>query len=58
MSKFFADVKSEFLKIKWPKRKQVQRATTVVVFFTVALIVYLGLFDGFFEIFMNLIKKI
>lgn len=41
----FKDVKNEYSKVQWPKRREVIAATTWVVVMSIILIVYLGVFD-------------
>lgn len=41
----FKDVKNEYSKVQWPKRREVVAATTWVVVMSIILILYLGVFD-------------
>lgn len=43
--KLFKDVKMEYSKVEWPRKKQVVHATAWVVAMSVALSIYLGVFD-------------
>ncbi len=45
--KLFRDVKMEYSKVEWPKKKQVVHATVCVIAMSVALSIYLGVFDIF-----------
>ena len=41
----FRNVKMEYSKVEWPRKKQVVHATVWVVVMSVALSIYLGVFD-------------
>ena len=43
--KLFRDVKMEYSKVEWPRKKQVVHATVWVIVMSVALSIYLGVFD-------------
>ncbi len=43
--KLLKDVKMEYSKVEWPRRKQVVHATVWVAVMSVALSIYLGVFD-------------
>ena len=43
--KLFRDVKMEYSKVEWPKKKQVVHATVWVIAMSIALSIYLGVFD-------------
>ncbi len=42
---FFVEIKSEGKKIIWPEKKELTRATIVVVIVVLVFAVYLGIFD-------------
>ncbi|WP_300327955.1 preprotein translocase subunit SecE [Fusobacterium sp.] len=43
--KLLKDVKMEYSKVEWPRKKQVIHATVWVAVMSVALSIYLGVFD-------------
>lgn len=43
--KLLRDVKMEYSKVEWPRKKQVIHATVWVAVMSVALSIYLGVFD-------------
>ena len=45
MQQFFLEVRGEFARVSWPSREATLTSTTVVVFVTLAIAVYLGLLD-------------
>jgi len=42
---FFAEVRTEFGRVNWPTRDDLVNSTTVVVVFSLAFAVFIGLFD-------------
>jgi len=42
---FFSEVKAEFGRVNWPTREDLVNSTTVVVVFSLAFAVFIGLFD-------------
>ena len=46
--KFLKETKRELKKVSWPTKKQVTKLTTVVVFITLVVTVYLGTLDFIF----------
>jgi preprotein translocase subunit SecE len=42
---FMADVRGEFGRVIWPTREELVNSTTVVVVFSLAFAVFIGLFD-------------
>ena len=42
---FFAEVRAEFGRVNWPTRDDLVNSTTVVVVFSLAFAVFIGLFD-------------
>lgn len=45
ISTFVKDVRSEFAKIAWPTREDLVDSTSVVLVFSAAFAVFIGLFD-------------
>jgi len=45
---YLKDVKAELRKVSWPTRQQVWVSTLVVIFFSLALSLYLGILDALF----------
>lgn len=41
----FNDVKKEYSKVEWPRKKEIVSATTWVVVMSIFLGIYLGVFD-------------
>lgn len=41
----FNDVKNEYSKVQWPRKKEIVSATTWVVVMSIFLGIYLGVFD-------------
>ncbi len=41
----FKDVKTEYSKVQWPKKKEIISATSWVVVMSIFLGIYLGVFD-------------
>lgn len=57
-AKFFAEVKSELLKVTWPAKDQVIRLTAVVVVISIVVGFFLGGLDlGFTKIVEFIVKK-
>lgn len=44
---FASDVRSEFAKISWPTREELINSTSVVLVFSAAFAVFIGVFDLF-----------
>jgi len=42
---FASDVRSEFAKISWPTREELINSTSVVLVFSAAFAVFIGVFD-------------
>ena len=42
---FFSEVRAEFGRVNWPTRDDLVNSTTVVVFFSLAFAIFIGLFD-------------
>ena len=49
MKKFFEEIKGEFKKVVWPSRKEVRGFTTLSIVLSLAVSVYLGVFDFSFS---------
>ncbi|PIS14434.1 preprotein translocase subunit SecE [Candidatus Shapirobacteria bacterium CG09_land_8_20_14_0_10_39_12] len=56
-AKFFTEVKSELLKVTWPTKNQVIRLTTVVIFISLAVGIFIGGLDFVFTKLIGLIVK-
>ena len=56
-AKFFTEVKSELLKVTWPTKNQVIRLTTVVIFISLAVGIFIGGLDFVFTKSIGLIVK-
>ncbi|MGC8776034.1 MAG: preprotein translocase subunit SecE [Minisyncoccia bacterium] len=52
--KFFEETKTEFRHINWPSKKEGWKLTLIVIGFSIALSLFLALFDN---IFIFLLKK-
>ncbi len=55
--KFFTEVKSELVKVTWPTKNQVIRLTTVVIFISLAVGIFIGGLDFVFTKLVGLIVK-
>ena len=42
---FLSDVRSEFGRVIWPTRDELVNSTTVVIVFSIAFAIFIGLFD-------------
>jgi len=56
-AKFFTEVKSELFKVTWPTKNQVIRLTTVVIFISLAVGIFIGGLDFVFTKLIGLIVK-
>lgn len=45
VTSFLTDVRSEFARVIWPTRDELVDSTTVVIVFSVAFAIFVGLFD-------------
>ena len=52
---FLEEIKSEYKKVSWPNKQEVLNATLLVAAMSVALSIYLGLFDLLFSKFLDLV---
>jgi len=55
--KFFQEVKTELLKVNWPKKSELMKLTTVVIFITLVAAFYIGALDFVFAKLMEVILK-
>ena len=53
--KFVSDIISELKKVTWPTRREATYLTTLVIIFTVAVAIVLGVIDYGFSKLMNVI---
>jgi len=53
--KFVSDIVSELKKVTWPSRREATYLTTLVIIFTVAVAIILGVVDYGFSKLMNVI---
>lgn len=49
IAQFFKDAKAELMKVNWPSREQTINYTLIVIGISIALAVFLGGWDYFFE---------
>lgn len=56
-AKFFTEVKSELSKVTWPTKNQVIRLTTVVIFISLAVGIFIGGLDFVFTKLVGVIVK-
>jgi preprotein translocase subunit SecE len=52
---FLEEIKGEYKKVSWPNKQEVVNATLLVAALSVALSIYLGLFDLLFSKFLDLV---
>ena len=57
ISRFLKEVRAELAKVTWPTRDELISSTGVVIFFSVAFAVFLGLFDMLFSKIATLMMK-
>ncbi len=42
---FLAEVRTEFTRVIWPTRTELVNSTTIVIVFSIAFAIFIGLFD-------------
>ena len=57
VSKFLKEVRAELDKVTWPTRDELIGSTGVVIFFSLAFAVFLGIFDLLFSRIANLMMR-
>lgn len=50
---FLKEVKTEAKKVNWPTREETIKDTVIVVVFSVAIALFLSLFDQIFQVLLN-----
>lgn len=55
---FIEEIKSEYAKVTWPKKDEVKNATIIVAAMSVAMSLYLGLFDLIASRLMDLLVSV
>ena len=45
LTTFLSDVRGEFGRVIWPSRDELVNSTTVVIVFSIAFAIFIGLFD-------------
>jgi preprotein translocase subunit SecE len=56
--KFIEEIKSEYAKVTWPNKDEVKNATIIVAAMSVAMSLYLGLFDLIASRLMDLLVSV
>jgi len=55
--KFLKEVESELKKVRWPTKKETMKLTTVVIFITLLISLYIGALDYAFAKIMEVLIK-